>query len=53
VNLGKPEAIGAIDDDGVGRGHIDAALDDGGAYQHVEAAMVEIEHERSSSRSRI
>src|SRR5258707_1110204 len=45
VNLGKPEAIGAIDDDGVGRGYIDAAFDDGGAYQYVEAAVIEIQHE--------
>ena len=45
MNLGKPEAIGAVDDDGVGRGYIDAAFDDRGAYQHVEAAMIEIQHE--------
>ena len=44
VQLRQAQAIGAIDDDGVGRRDIDAALDDRRADQHVELAMVEIEH---------
>ncbi len=45
MQLRKPHVIGAIDDDGVGRGHVDAALYDGRADQQVEAAVIEIDHE--------
>ena len=45
VQLRKPHAVGAIDHDGVGRGHVDAALDDGGAHEQAEAAMIEVHHQ--------
>ena len=45
MDLRQAESIGAVDDDGVRRRHVDAALDDGRADQNVEAAMIEIEHE--------
>ena len=44
MQLCKSEPIGAIDDNGVGRRDIDSALDDGGAYQDVEALMVKVLH---------
>ena len=44
VQLGEPEAVGAVDDDGVRGRHVDARLDDGGAHQHVEAPVVEVQH---------
>jgi hypothetical protein len=44
VQLGQAEAVGAMDDDGVGARDVDAGFDDGGAHQHVEALAVEIEH---------
>ena len=46
VQLGQPEAVGAVDHDGVGGRHVDSALDDRGADQHVVALAVEIEHHR-------
>ena len=45
MDLRQAESIGAIDDDGIGGGHVDAALDDGRADEEVEAAMIEIEHQ--------
>ena len=36
VEIGQPKAIGAVDDDGVGIGNIEAALDDRGANEHVD-----------------
>jgi hypothetical protein len=45
VQLREAEAVGAVDDDGVGGRHVDAALDDGRAQQHVEALVVEIDHQ--------
>ena len=45
VQLREPHVVGAVDHDGVGGGHVDAALDDGGAHQHVEAAVVEVDHQ--------
>src|SRR5690606_16648244 len=45
VQLRQPEAVGAIDDDGICCRHIDAAFDDRRAQQDVEAAVVEIEHD--------
>jgi hypothetical protein len=44
VQLGEAEAVGAVDDDGVGRRDVDAALDDGRAQQHVEPLRGEIAH---------
>ena len=41
----KSQPIGAIDDDGIGRGNVDAAFDDRRADEHVEAAMIEVEHD--------
>ena len=45
MQLGQAQLVGAVDDDGVGGGDIDAALDDGGAQQQVEAAVVEVQHD--------
>src|SRR6185312_2421331 len=45
VQLRESHAIGAVDDDRVGRRDIDAALDDGRAEQQVEAAVIEVDHE--------
>jgi hypothetical protein len=39
VQLGQAEAVGAVDDDGVGGGDVDAGLDDGGAQQQVGALL--------------
>jgi hypothetical protein len=33
VQLRQAEGVGAVDDDGIGGRHVDAALDDGGAHQ--------------------
>jgi len=44
IQLGETEAVGAVDDDGVGVGNVDAGLDDGGAYQHVKTMVIEIRH---------
>jgi hypothetical protein len=44
VQLRQAELVGAVDDDGVGVGDVDARLDDGRAHQHVEALLVEVEH---------
>ncbi len=44
VQLGQAELVGALDDDGVGAGHVDAGLDDGRGHQHVEALVVEVAH---------
>ena len=46
VQLRQAEAVGAVHDDGVGRGHVDTGLDDRGAQQHVEALVVEVAHHR-------
>ncbi len=45
VELGQPQLVGAVDDDGVGAGHVDAALDDGGGHQDVETLVVEVAHD--------
>ena len=45
VQLREPETVGAVDQDGVGRRHVDAGLDDGRADQDLEAPVVEIEHQ--------
>src|SRR5277367_6408610 len=45
VNLRQAKSVRAVDDDGVGGRHVDAALDNGRTDQNVEAAMIEIQHE--------
>ncbi|MCW0462066.1 hypothetical protein NB717_003134 [Xanthomonas sacchari] len=44
VQLRQAEAVGAVDDDGVGVGDVDARFDDRGRQQHVEALLLEIQH---------
>ena len=44
VQLREPQTIGAIDDDRIGRRDVDAALDDRRADEHVELAVIEVEH---------
>ena len=45
VQLREAEAVGAVDQDRVGGRHVDAGLDDRGADEHLEAPVVEVEHE--------
>src|SRR6185437_14831984 len=45
MDLRQAEPVRAVDDDGVGGRHVDAAFDDGGADQHVETPMIKVEHE--------
>ena len=45
VQLRQAEAIGAIDQDGVGIGNVDAGFDDGRAQQQVEALLHEVAHD--------
>ena len=45
VELTEPQQVGTVDDQRVDRGHVDARLDDGGADQHVELALPEVEHD--------
>ena len=42
VQLRQPQLVGAIDDNGIGAGHVDARFDDGGAHQQVAAAVIEL-----------
>ena len=44
VQLRQAELVGALDDDGIGAGHVDAGLDDGRGHQDIEAAMIEVAH---------
>ena len=44
MQLGEPEFIGAVDDDGVGGRHVDAGFDDSGTQQNVETLLVKIAH---------
>jgi hypothetical protein len=44
VQLRQAEAVGAVDEDGVGGGDVDAGLDDGGAQQQVGALLGEVAH---------
>ena len=44
VQLRQAELVGAAHDDGVGRGHVDAGLDDGRAQQDVEALGHKVAH---------
>ena len=43
MQVGESEAVGTIDDDGVGVGYVDAVLDDGGREQHVVVVVLEVE----------
>ena len=45
MQLRQAHAVGAVDHDGIGARHVDAAFNDGGAHQHAEAAVIEIHHE--------
>ena len=45
IEIGQAEAIGAIDDDGVGVRNIEAALDDRGADEHVDFSGDETLHD--------
>ena len=45
VQLREAQPVGAVDHDGVGGRDVDAAFDDGGAHQQVEAPVVEIDHQ--------
>ena len=44
IQLGQAEAVGVIDDHGIGARHIQAVFNDGGAQQHIVLAGVEIQH---------
>ena len=44
VQLRKAELVGAAHDDGIGRRHVDACLDDGRAQQQVVALRDEVAH---------
>ena len=44
VELGEAEAVGAVDDQRVGAGDVEPALDDRGRQQHVIFAVVEGAH---------
>ena len=44
VQLREAERVGPIDEDGVGVGHIDAGLDDGGGNQHIRLAAEKFQH---------
>ncbi len=44
VDLGQPQLVGLVDDDGVDVGDVEARFDDGGAGQHVDAPVHEVEH---------
>ncbi len=44
VELGETEAIGAIDEDGVGAGDVEAVFDDGGGDEDVGFVANEFEH---------
>jgi hypothetical protein len=39
VELGEAEALGVLDDDDGGVGHVDADLDDGGGDEHTRFAL--------------
>ena len=52
VELGQPEGVGAVDQDRVGVGDVEARFDDGRAQQHVRFAAVELQH-RGFQRPRV
>jgi len=43
VHLAQAQQVGALHHQRVHRGHVDAALDDGGAHEHVEATFPEVD----------
>ncbi|CAB4836347.1 unannotated protein [freshwater metagenome] len=43
VHLAKAQQVGAFDHERVHRGHVDTALDDRGAHEHVVAALPEVD----------
>ena len=45
MQLRETEAVGTVDNDRVGSGDVDTALDDRRAQQDVELAVIEIEHD--------
>ena len=45
VQLRQAEFVGAVDDDGVGVGDVDAAFDDGGGDEDVVVAVLEVLHQ--------
>jgi len=45
VEVGEAEAFGVFDEEGVAVGNVDAAFDDGGAEEEVEAAVDEGVHD--------
>ena len=45
VQLREPEQVGAVDDERVDRRHVEAALDDRGAHEHVVLVLPEVEHD--------
>ena len=45
MQLGQAELVGAVHDDGVGAGHVDAGLDDGRAHQNVVLLVIELLHD--------
>ena len=44
VELAEAEGVGAVDDEGVGVGDVEAVLHDGGGHQHIHAALHEGQH---------
>ena len=44
MQLGEAELVGAMDDDRIGGGNVDAGLDDRGAKQQIDALLVEVSH---------
>ncbi len=44
VELAESVLVGAVDDEGVRIGDVEAGLDDGGGDQHVELALPEVDH---------
>ena len=44
IELGEAEPVGAVYDDGVDVGHVEAGLYDGGAHQHVGLPVGELHH---------
>ena len=45
VELGQAHGMGPVDDDGVGRGDIQAGFDDGGAHQDIDLPAPEAHHD--------
>ena len=44
IELAEAVAVGAVDDDGVGKRNVEAVFDDGGRHKHVEFVVHEGEH---------